>query len=165
MGSRRRLLLAKLHFRYDRAGELGDPCIYCGVASSEWDHVPPLHYVERLDDDQIDALDLRLLPCCSECNTFLSGIILTTVKARRNYVKDRLRRKYRSWLEMPEWSPDEIGELSTEDARRQMTAHARFSSFIKGRLNFHSKPASELPTGNAGYSGDVLSPSFTRGVK
>lgn len=162
MGRRQRF--AKLHFRYDRAGELGDPCIYCGVLSSGWDHVPPLHYVERLDDEQIDALDLKLLPSCSECNSMLCGVILTDVRTRRNYVKDRLRRKYRSWLEMPEWSVDEIEELSTSDAKRHMAAQGRFSRFVKSRLSYYAKPASELPRANAGHSIVPLYPEkFPRG--
>lgn len=121
---------------YSLEGELNDPCIYCGLPATGWDHVPPLHYVERLTE--LETLDetLRKYPACTECNCFLNGALLHSLASRREYVKERIRRKYRSHAEMPAWAEDEIAELSTHDAQRYIRAHERFAKMIKERLGW-----------------------------
>lgn len=122
---------------YGFVGELDDPCVYCGLPATGWDHVPPLHYVERLSDGELDDETLLKHPACTECNTFLGGALLHSLASRREYVKERIRRKYRSHAEMPGWDDDEIAELSTADAQRYIRAHERFAKMIKERLGWN----------------------------
>lgn len=124
----------RLDSLYEVEGGIGDPCVYCGLPSVGFDHVPPLHYVDRLRECDLEVATLRKFPACEECNKILGGVVVHTLTGRRGYVKQRLRKRYRSHAEMPEWSEDEIAELSTKDARRYMQGHGRFSRTVKARI-------------------------------
>ena len=118
---------------YDRVGSLDDPCVYCGAPSTSYDHVPPLHYAERVIDD---CQSFRKYPACVECNTALNGLVLLTLKERRKRVKEYLRKKYRSFLSMPAWSEDELAELEPKFADEIRRA-SRFAELIKSRVSFY----------------------------
>lgn len=117
---------------YDRLGSLADPCVYCGAPASTFDHVPPLHYVARNPD-----CDERLLkhPSCAECNSALNGAILLTLKERREYIRQYLRRKYSSYLKMPLWDEDELEELSDTFAEEIKRA-SKFAEYVKQRVGY-----------------------------
>jgi hypothetical protein len=147
----------RLDCLYGSIGELGDPCVYCGLTSICWDHIPPLHFVDRLSETDRAKFRLRTVPSCRECNSFLGGQILSTIQERRRYVKERIRRKYKSWIEMPEWTIEEVAELSTEDAKAYIASHARFSVVVRRRLNFYEKTVLDVPNANAGHStGEII---------
>lgn len=131
MRDTRRLAVFDCH--YERQGELGDPCVYCGVESSGWDHVPPLHYAARLSQEDRAEARLRKVPSCHECNTLLGGAVLTTLAARRSLVRERLQRKYAHLLSIPEWSDDELAQL-TGRTREDVRAHLVFARHLKQRL-------------------------------
>jgi hypothetical protein len=120
---------------YEPVGRIGDPCVYCGVASSGYDHVPPLHFVSRLDDRDRWAFDLRKLPACPECNSLLGGCLKTTIRERRAIIKAKLRSRYRCVLGMPAWDEDELDELGPS-LRGNVRNHAKFSTYIKKRLGY-----------------------------
>lgn len=124
---------------YDRRGELGDPCVYCGIPSSGWDHIPPIVHIARMHDAgaEIEAVP-RKVPACGECNSLLGSVLLTTIQARRHELKRRLREKYRRIVSMPEWDEDELAELSTEDAREYIRAHLAAARYLKSRLGWAS---------------------------
>src|SRR5262249_34750965 len=117
--------------------KLIDPCTYCGQPASGWDHVPPLHYIERLTEEQRFPPQAAL-PACAECNGLFGGVLLTTLDARRKLLRERLRRKYRRVVNMPECSDDEIADLSPEDAQRYTLSHDRTARFIRARIGWHS---------------------------
>lgn len=122
----------RLDCRYREIGEIGDPCLYCGVPSDTWDHVPALIAAEHMKDLEIDIGDLRKFPACNQCNSFLGSVRIDSVPERRSIVLKVLRRKYAKHLAMPDWSEEELAELSDEfadDVRR----HSRFASFIRQR--------------------------------
>jgi hypothetical protein len=88
--------------------------------------------VERLDGLGVDQINLRKLPACQECNSFLGPVKLDHIPDRRKWVLVRLTRKYGKFLRMPEWSNEELAELDTgfaEDIRR----HSAFAIFVKKR--------------------------------
>lgn len=118
----------------------GDECVYCGLPRTGWDHVPPLHFVARMAEEDRNRANLRKYPCCQECNSFLGSHILRTFEDRKRHVRARIRRKYRKWIEMPDWDSEELSELSTEDARRYIQSHARFSRAVKSRLAHQRAP-------------------------
>jgi len=123
----------RLDCRYREVGELQvDPCVYCGIPATGWDHVPPLCIVANLSDLGINKRRLQKLPSCSECNSFLGASNIDNVSDRRRHVLSRLEAKYRHHLKMPCWDEDELAELGSglaEEVRR----HARFSAYIKQR--------------------------------
>src|SRR4051812_23786595 len=96
---------------YRELGRLGDPCVYCGIPSSEYDHIPPLTYVSRLPREMLDTIWMRKVPSCHECNSFLGGRVSNSIMERREIVKEKLRAKYATYLKMPRWDSDETAEL------------------------------------------------------
>lgn len=124
---------AQLDCLYDNIGSLDDPCVYCGSPSMVYDHVPPLHYVDRAKDE---PESLRKYPACSECNSALSGLILLTLKERRKRIREYLRKKYKSFLSMPRWSEDELSELEPQFADEIRRA-SRFAEIVKLRVSFY----------------------------
>lgn len=144
MGHKSRFV--RLDFLYDNIGQLGDPCVYCGQESSEWDHVPSMSYVDSLSTEDRNHAHLRKLPACHECNPWLNSLKLHTLRERRSYVKRKLRSKYRTWIEMPEWSETELLELSTDDARRYIGAHSRFAQAVRARLAYYGLTSAAILT-------------------
>lgn len=118
---------------YDCVGSLDDPCVYCGMPPTAYDHVPPLHYAERAKEE---ITTFKKFPACSECNSCLNGLILLTLKERRKRVKEYLRKKYKSFLSMPRWSEDELEELDPRFAEEIRRA-SRFAEGIKNRVSFY----------------------------
>ena len=133
----RTLNLQRFDHLYDRRGELGDPCVYCGIPSSGWDHIPPLVHIERMREAgaEIEAIP-RKVPACGECNVLLNDVLLTTIQARRYELKRRLRDKYRRIVSMPEWDEDELAELSNDDAREYIRQHLAAARYLKSRLGW-----------------------------
>jgi hypothetical protein len=98
-------------FLFDKEGSLDDGCRYCGQDATDWDHVPPLHYVERLTVLEVNNLRLRKVPSCKECNSWLGASILITIRERRACIKLKFREKYKRYLETPAWAQDELEPL------------------------------------------------------
>jgi hypothetical protein len=100
----------------------GTQCFYCGERAETDEHWPP---------KSLTCFGF-LLPACKECNNFAGTEYPTNLEARINYVKAKLRHRYKRALDMPEWFPDEIEqeeynlrvaiergvELKTETERR-----------------------------------------------
>ena len=128
----RRADLKQFECLYDKVGSLADPCVYCGAPASGFDHVPPLHYVSRNPDcDE----SLKKHPSCAECNSALGATILLTLKERREFIRGYLRRKYSSYLKMPRWDDDELGELS-EKLADEVRRASKFAEYVKQRVGF-----------------------------
>lgn len=97
-----------------------EPCYYCGIPATSLDHVIPVSMLAALealgDDDAMAAImgrfRYRVLPACRECNSVLGNKYFDTVGKRREYVKESMRRRYKSVLEMPDWSDSDLATLS-----------------------------------------------------
>ncbi len=53
------------------------------------------------------------MPCCGECNSIASDHVFKTLRAKRSYIQDRLRKKYAKLINGPRWSDEEIAELGS----------------------------------------------------
>lgn len=102
----------------------GHWCLYCGMVATTEDHFPPISY----------SLRGFLLPACSECNTFAGTSYPTNLAKRIEYVKERLKKKYRKILRMPVWTQDELNEMGyglktgiDQCQRNRRTAHGRIA--------------------------------------
>lgn len=118
---------------YTELGRIGDPCVYCGQPSDTYDHVPPLHYVERMSQTDVAYANLRKYPACRECNSSLSGNLLETLKERRQYTKAKLRKRYRSYLNMPNWDEEELADMGDTLADEIRRAND-YAHFVRQRL-------------------------------
>ena len=115
------MVLQHLHdSKYERLGRIGDPCVYCGDFSDTLDHVPPLSSIPSdltlLDIDKSDK-EYFLLPSCKECNCWLSNIRTDSIEERQNYVASKITKKYKKYFNRPQWSEDELEDMSPKFAK------------------------------------------------
>lgn len=86
-------------------------CVYCGVRATTKDHFVPIS-VLALVADAIDEVSGKVLvPACGECNSIAGKNVFPTIAAKRRFIQDGLRRKYRSTLAIPAWSDSQLAEL------------------------------------------------------
>lgn len=91
--------------------DLSDPCYYCGVIADTKDHVPPLSVRSRLITLGIDRWTFVEVPACRECNNALGARSLFTLTERKRYMKAWLLRRYKRYLNLPEWTDAELGRM------------------------------------------------------
>lgn len=120
---------------YDEVGNLGDPCVYCGMESSGWDHVPALSYVAQTWG--LDGFNYRprKVPSCGECNALLGVCGERAIQRRRHILKQRLRKKYAHVVRMPKWDEDEMIDMG-DTLRNDISYHDKLSTLIKRRLSY-----------------------------
>lgn len=114
-------------------------CVYCGIPSETLDHVPPLSLTNMLNDKARSELDFIKVPACGECNSILNDSPILSVSDRRYKVRDALRRKYKSALNMPRWDEDELSELDASMADEIRLASKR-AEWVKGRITWTPEP-------------------------
>lgn len=97
-------------------------CTYCGLVADTIDHVPPTSIrpilIELKLNEQYPFMTVR---SCRECNSTLGDRAYWTIEQRREYIASRLKRRYRKYLELPEWSQKELDAL--EYTLRQSVLH------------------------------------------
>lgn len=98
-----------LPVRYERFGDMNDPCIYCGRASDTRDRVPPRCFGPSAGKGYVYS-------ACGECNSSLSGRPLMTLSDRRAYLIGRYEKAYENILDMPDWSENELLEMHEDTA-------------------------------------------------
>lgn len=101
-----------------------DPCYYCGLIADTIDHTVPQSLLKRLfdyDNEMPPGIKTMLVRACTECNSTLGGKIFNTLSDRMNYVKKRLRERYKKILSIPYWSEEELAEL---DGRLRQSVEA-----------------------------------------
>ena len=123
---------------YSFSGPLLEPCYYCGLPASSIDHVIPRSLLEDLQDipdamREITAGRRLTVPACRECNCMLSDNYDETLADRKARLKERLRRKYRSILVVPDWNDDELEQVS-EALQSHIRAGIAHRNLIRRRL-------------------------------
>jgi hypothetical protein len=106
------------------------PCYYCGLPAGSIDHVVPRSVIEMLGILQDPAVTgymhdrhrVKTVPACLECNDLIGPKYFPTLAERRAYLKDRLRVRYRKFLELPNWSDSELAQLSDRLQKRVIGA-------------------------------------------
>ena len=119
---------------YTTRGSRGDPCTYCGQVSDTLDHIPSLRVVEMAHscDQECEGPFIKV-PACNECNGHLGPVRVTAIAERRHIVREGLRKKYRKFLNIPNWDEDELKELSPDFAR-EVRASVNFANHVRARL-------------------------------
>ena len=76
------------------------------------DHVPPISVrgflFERGFAKRYPFLEVR---SCHECNCILGARALWTPERRKEFIKKALRKRYKKYLTIPEWTDADIGRL------------------------------------------------------
>jgi len=87
-------------------------CFYCGANAATEDHQPPLSRVDDFVSLYGDSSHLfKLVPCCTECNALLGANLHRDLEERHNWLKMRLRKKYKRQLAAGDWGVSEMKEL------------------------------------------------------
>ena len=117
-------------------------CYYCGQRADSVDHVIPksmLRQLAALGDAQITKTVLRKRAlkvwACRECNCLASDSFQDSLVERRNFVKAKLRKRYRKILAIPKWEESELEELGYV-LRQHVELYARIKEWIKLRISF-----------------------------
>lgn len=125
----RKLLVQRLHATYQRNESLKEwICFYCGSPADTEDHCPPLSLAESFPGE-----DRVLLRCCRLCNSLLGARFLLTPYARAEYLIKKYAKRWHKDLDMPNWSDEEIEELTGQLKReiiRGMKRKERASSVL-----------------------------------
>ena len=89
-------------------------CTYCGVQWGETrDHVTPVsftHFSRTFDGT-------KTVPCCKECNALLGNRMFVSVPTRAAYLAGRLKEKNKKLLRIPDWSEEDLEEMSPRMAK------------------------------------------------
>lgn len=117
----------RLNYDANRIRLKGDMCVYCGEIASVVEHFPPVAMTNRGFK----------LPACQECNTFAADENPRDFERRVASVKSRIRRKNWKWLQIPEWSHEDLTELSPMMRREVINGLNKKARTLK-RLDFDS---------------------------
>ena len=72
-----------------------DDCVYCGELASTRDHLLPRNFTGNAD-----RLRVPVVPACNECNSTLNQVHIPDVMERREYLQNKYRTKYKSFLKV-----------------------------------------------------------------
>jgi hypothetical protein len=87
--------------------ETAQACFYCGVPADTVDHVPPRIARPLLIEHNVTRWKFVEVPACQECNSYLGARQPWDLAGRKAMMKQFLRRRYRAFVEMPEWTDEE----------------------------------------------------------
>lgn len=92
---------------------VGMDCIYCGESAECRDHVIPFCYNNSTGKrKEIDYHSENVVPACNECNGYLGSQFITNIAERALYLANRLKIKNKKLLKTPDWSKEELEDLS-----------------------------------------------------
>lgn len=131
----RQTRLARYH-RFYRLVSRERICVYCGSRATTIDHFVPLSVVYMLMDVVGEVTGKFLVPSCGECNRIASDFPFRTIAAKRRYIHEKLRKRYKKLLALPTWHKDEIDELShslADHVRSGMVRKAWLEERLKWR--------------------------------
>ena len=105
-------------------------CTYCGDTTSiVRDHVVSVDWSGfRRSYRKGDTV-----PCCRECNSILSNKPLHSISSRANFISCALYKKYRKIINHPNWSDDELLEMSIEFSST-LKCRGNAKSFVEARV-------------------------------
>lgn len=84
------------------------PCHYCGMPADTVDHVPPRSVRPIILQQAATRWPFLEVPACHECNCLLGNREPWTIVARKKVIKEKLKRRYRRYLKIPDWTPQEL---------------------------------------------------------
>lgn len=112
-------------------------CTYCGVYATSNDHFVPYSY-NSSSKKRVKSVQLQkenIYPSCKQCNSIASNKHFCTVKEKREYIQGVLRKKYKKLLKLPDWSQEELKEISYS-LRSGIELRMMAKRWIVNRVNF-----------------------------
>jgi len=118
-------------------------CYYCGLSADTVDHVIPqktLLALRTLDDEEITRkiIGERILMvwACRECNCIAGYSFQDTLSERKQYVLNKLAKRYKGDILTPDWADDELSEMSGE-MRKYIRHCLKKRDLIRNRIGKH----------------------------
>lgn len=109
-------------------------CHYCGAIADSLDHVPPVAAREMLNSLGI-RYSVKDVSCCRECNSAIGANGPFSLRSRRQIAKEHLIRKYRSYLEIPEWTDSELARMG-DRMQQYINAGLNIKEYILARIRW-----------------------------
>jgi hypothetical protein len=78
---------------------------------------------------------LFTLPCCGDCNFVSGSRIFWRITAKRRYIQDRLRERFKHLLGAPFWDDEELNELGP-NLRQYVIAKDIHAERIRRRIRW-----------------------------
>lgn len=100
-------------------------CAYCGDPAEHIEHVIP----RRLHQPTYTVLS------CAECNLLAGGFKATCFADKIDYIREKIRKRYKKYLRAPEWDDEELSEMGPQMAR-WLRACSQIRNWVLGRLSF-----------------------------
>ena len=117
-------------------------CYYCGRYADSIDHVIPqstLRQLVCLEDKEITKAILRKRAlkvwACRECNHLLGSSLQDSLIERKQFLKEKLRKRYKRIIALPKWEIDELEDMGYV-LRNYIENSARLKEFIVQRINW-----------------------------
>lgn len=90
-------------------------CVYCGDYASTKDHFVPWSFnnAPGKRKSQFALAGTELLDSCVECNSMASNNVFDTIEQKREFIQEKIERKYSKILKIPDWSENDLNELSS----------------------------------------------------
>lgn len=89
----------------------------------------------ELDLSAVMRMKTWVVPACIECNTLIGASLFATIAERRAFAHTKIRKKYASYLRVPNWSQDDLDEMGPE-AQREIIAAVKVRDWVKTRLRW-----------------------------
>jgi len=91
-------------------------CVYCGQPKECLDHVFPLSLASGLDLSRPSVKQelfqgLNIVPSCSSCNRIASDYAFINIRLKRQFIQERIRKRYLKKLRAVEWTQEELSEI------------------------------------------------------
>lgn len=87
-----------------------DLCTYCGDYAQCRDHVIPVNFLSVARS--YSPTKNWIVPSCNDCNTMAGSKVFFSVPEKARYIKSRFERRHSKILKHPEWSQEELNDVS-----------------------------------------------------
>lgn len=85
-------------------------CTYCGATANCREHVIPVSYLSL--SRSYDPEKNWITPSCDNCNSLAGASVCLSIPEKAQLIKKRFTRKFSKVLNQPEWSNEELSEVS-----------------------------------------------------
>lgn len=141
MSNNRKYAEARYGALYKRVEGPLNHCFYCGTFADSLDHVPPLsECVERGADFFVNSgIALLKIPSCRECNGLLGARPVYCPLERRQFIHEKLQKRYKKQIAAVKWTSDELEGLSGS-LLKYVRAQDDFTQVILRRVAYSAPP-------------------------
>jgi hypothetical protein len=83
--------------------------VYCGLQATTDDHIVPV--VSREVNHPLWG---KVVRACRECNSMASVTVFDDFEQKREFIQDKIRRRYSKLLKLPDWTEEELDTLGSQ---------------------------------------------------